>query len=1060
MITVISTVQVHVPVSHRRRQTGPERSLRRQAPARSSGGGQGGAGEGGLAAAPMRLARAPFRRLSALSRHLPLQARRKLARAAPAPAPAPASSEVGVLDALTAVEYEAAGFDVLRQEWIAEMASEATLLRHRATGAEVMSVINDDENKTFAALFKTPPKDSTGIAHILEHSVLCGSRDYPLKEPFVELLKSSQQTFLNAMTYPDRTVYPVASCNLADFYNLVDVYLNAVFFPRAAEDPMVLAQEGWHFEPSDDGGEALRMSGVVYNEMKGVYSDPDAVLMNIAIQSLSPDNTYGIDSGGDPAVIPQLTFQQFRDTWAEWYHPSNGRFWFSGNDPPAERLAIMDKYLNEFVARSVDTGIPMQPPAPEPKVVRKGYEVGEEDEESGPSAGRAMVLVSWMIHGSDGGRLDPETALAFEVLNRALMGSSAAPLRKALDDSNLGSQVIGGGLDDDLLQPFFMVGLKGVAEEDSAMQAVQQVVLDVLTHHAQHGFEPSWIAATMNTFEFTLRENNTGSMPRGLVNMLRSSGAWVHEGGDGLFENLKYEDRLQALKTKLADGQPVFQGLLQQYLLSNGHRVTVEMVPDPQVGPARVAAEEAMIQKARQEMGPNGVKQVIAEAAALQQIQHTPDPPEVLAMVPHLSIEDMPPSGKEVPTQFVDLSSVGLGSGSHPGVEWLQHDLPTNGIIYVNMAFDLGAVQPDDVPLLSLFASCLKQNGLTTGEDFVAVAERIGATTGGVSASVVNSVVRGRDEPQAHLIVSGKSMAAQAGELSAVISDLLLHANLDNQQRVSTLVGEMVANMESSVLGAGHAMCLTRLNAAQDLSGWMDEQLGGVSALHHLRKLQKDIKNDWPSVLQQLANIKAAVVNSGALTIDVTADAESLSISAPAVAGIVRSLPPPSPDVASQGRFAWGHVLSSMQDAGDEAFVVPTQVNYVAKGGKCDLSEDLFGVGLVLSKLLGTSHLWDQVRVVGGAYGVFGVYDWRRGVFNYVSYRDPKLSDTLAAYDATAAFVEAMELDEGGLTKVRLCPVLQLSHTASVLTRNVVASRLWCRRSASWTRRCFPTRRA
>lgn len=972
------------------------------------------------------------------------------------------------------VEYEAAGFDVLRQEWIAEMASEATLLRHRSTGAEIMSVINDDENKTFSALFKTPPKDSTGIAHILEHSVLCGSRDYPLKEPFVELLKSSQQTFLNAMTYPDRTVYPVASCNLADFYNLVDVYLNAVFFPRAAEDPMVLAQEGWHYEPADDGAEALRMSGVVYNEMKGVYSDPDSVLMNVAIQSLSPDNTYGVDSGGDPAVIPQLTFEQFRETWAEWYHPSNGRFWFSGNDPPAERLAIIDKYLSEFAARSVATEIPLQSPAPAPQVVRKGYEVSEEDEGADPdAAGRAMVLVSWMLHGDDGGRLDTETALAFEVLNSALMGSAAAPLRKALDDSNLGSQVIGGGLDDDLLQPFFMIGMKGVAEDDSAMQAVQQVVLDVLAHHAEHGFEPSWIAATMNTFEFTLRENNTGSMPRGLVNMLRSSGAWVHEGGDGLFDNLKYEERLQSLKTKLANGEPVFEELLNKYLLSNGHRVTVEMVPDLQVGPDRVAAETMLVQEASQKLGPAGVEQVIAEAAALQEIQHTPDPPEVLAMVPHLSIEDMPPSGKEVPTEFVDVSA-NLGGG----VEWLQHDLPTNGILYLNMAFDLGAVAQEDVPLLSLFASCLQQNGLTTGEDFVAVAERIGATTGGVSAGIVNSVVRGQEAPQAHLMVRGKSMAAQAGDLSSVISDLLLHANLDNQQRVATLVGEMVANMESSVLGAGHAMCLSRLNASQDLSGWLDEQLGGISALQHLRKLQKDVQDDWPSVLKQLSNIQAAVVNSGALTVDLTADAESLSATSPAVVGLVQSLPGPSP--AAQERFAWGPLPSTA--AGDEAFVVPTQVNYVAKGGKCELPDDLYGTGLVLSKLLGTTYLWDQVRVVGGAYGVFGVYDWRRGVFNYVSYRDPKLGDTLATYDGTAAFVEGMELDEGSLTKVRdrhadievdievdrqLDPpcvrklyLLLAPHGAARGFYAPLRCRLWCQRSVSWTPRCFRTRKA
>jgi Zn-dependent M16 (insulinase) family peptidase len=377
----------------------------------------------------MRVPMHSFRRLSTLSRHIGAT-RRPLSHAAPAPA----AADLSVLEAetLSLGDYDAAGFDVLRQEWVAEMASEATLLRHRATGAEVMSVINDDENKTFSALFKTPPKDSSGIAHILEHSVLCGSRDYPLKEPFVELLKSSQQTFLNAMTYPDRTVYPVASCNLADFYNLVDVYLNAVFFPRAAVDPMVLAQEGWHYEADDGAGaeqSALRMSGVVYNEMKGAYSDPDAVLMNVAIQALSPDNTYGVDSGGDPAAIPELTFEQFRDTWAEWYHPSNGRFWFSGNDPPAERLEIINKYLGEFAARSIDTAIPLQAAAHSPRVVRKGYEVSEAEEGAEPdAAGRAKVLVSWMLHGDAAGRLEPETALAFEVLNSALMGTAAAPL--------------------------------------------------------------------------------------------------------------------------------------------------------------------------------------------------------------------------------------------------------------------------------------------------------------------------------------------------------------------------------------------------------------------------------------------------------------------------------------------------------------------------------------------------------------------------------------------------------------------------------------------------------
>ena len=652
----------------------------------------------------------------------------------------------------------------------------------------------------------------------------------------------------------------------------------------------------------------------------------------------------------------------------------------------------------------------------QPQVVRKGYEVGQEEEGEEPdSQGRAMVLVSWMLHTSDGGRLDPESSLAFEVLNSALMGTPAAPLRKALDDSNLGSQVIGGGVDDDLLQPFFMIGMKGVAEEDEAMQSVQQVVLDVLAHHAEHGFEPSLVAATMNTFEFALRENNTGSMPRGLVNMLRSSGAWVHEGGDGLFDTLRYEERLQSLKARLEGGEPVFQTLIQQYLLANTHRVTVEMVPDQAVGQQRQAAEAQYLAEAAQKLGPAGVERVKEESAALQEIQHAPDPPEVLAMVPHLSIEDMPRSGKETETDFVDAAALGLGGG----VQWLQHDLPTAGIVYVNLAFDLGAVDRADVPLLSLFASCLKQNGLTTGEDFVAVAERIGATTGGVGASVVSSVVPGQEEPQAHMIMQGKAMASQAAELGTAMGDLLLHANLDNPTRVATLVGSMVANMESSVLGAGHAMCMTRLNASVDLAGWMDEQLGGVSALQHLRALQKEVEEDWPSVLQRLRNIHAAVVHSGALTVHLTADAPSLASTAPEIAQLVQALPSAAP---AGPRFAW----APLEPPTDEAFVVPTQVNYVAKGGRCELPPSLYGCGLVLSKLLGTTWLWDQVRVVGGAYGVFGVYDWRRGIFNYVSYRDPRLEETLATYDGTAGFVSGLELDEGSLTKAVVSTIGEL----------------------------------
>lgn len=431
---------------------------------------------------------------------LPFNGRRSFSSISPQ-AISSSASEVGKHDSDVA---EKLGFEKVSEQFIDECKSKAVLYKHKKTGAQVMSVSNDDENKVFGIVLRTPPNDSTGIPHILEHSVLCGSRKYPLKEPFVELLKGSLHTFLNAFTYPDRTCYPVASTNTKDFYNLVDVYLDAVFFPKCVEDKWTFQQEGWHYELNDPS-EPISYKGVVFNEMKGVYSQPDNVLGRAAQQALFPDNTYGVDSGGDPNVIPKLTFEQFKDFHRKFYHPSNARIWFYGDDDPNERLRLLSEYLDMFEASSAPNESKIQPQRLFSKPVRivEKYPAGDGDD----LKKKHMVCLNWLLSEKP---LDLETELAIAFMDHLLLGTPASPLRKILLESGLGEAIIGGGVDDDLLQPQFSIGLKGVLEDD--IQKVEEVVIATLKKLMEEGFDSDAIEASMNTIEFSLREKDRKSV--------------------------------------------------------------------------------------------------------------------------------------------------------------------------------------------------------------------------------------------------------------------------------------------------------------------------------------------------------------------------------------------------------------------------------------------------------------------------------------------------------------------------------------------------------------------
>jgi len=466
-------------------------------------------------------------------------------------------------------------FKLVRVEQVDEYSLNFTIYKHIHTGAEVISVESDDDNKVFGVAFRTPAPDSTGVPHIMEHSVLCGSKKYPVKDPFIQLRRTSLQTYLNAFTYPDRTVYPVASQNLKDFYNLANVYLDAVFHPRAVEDPMVLAQEGWHYE-LEESSDPLQVKGIVYNEMKGAYSAPDDRLHREAMRMLFPNSTYSNDAAGNPKEIPSLTFQGFKAFYEKYYHPSNARIFFYGDDPVDSRLALLDSYLADFGAPSTpaeETRIGTQPMWKEPKRVEATYPVTKQQAEAEGGA-KHMVTLFWLLNEEP---LPHSESMAMSLVTSLLLGSSTSPLMKALMKSKYGESVTGGGFSDDLKQSTFSVGLKGVKKDD--VPKVEALIDETLRKVVKEGFEADAVEATMNSIEFSVREFSSSSSNRGMALYLSALSNWIYERDP--VEGLRFAAPLKAVKDELAkDGQKWLESLLQKHLLDNPHRLTVEGVPD------------------------------------------------------------------------------------------------------------------------------------------------------------------------------------------------------------------------------------------------------------------------------------------------------------------------------------------------------------------------------------------------------------------------------------------------------------------------------------------------
>ena len=873
-------------------------------------------------------------------------------------------------------------FELLRDEEIPELNTRALLYRHR-TGCEIVSLINDDENKVFGINFRTPPADSTGIAHILEHSVLCGSRKYPVKEPFVELIKGSLNTFLNAFTYPDKTCYPVASTNVQDFYNLIDVYLDAVFYPRLT--PEVLQQEGWHYE-LEDPGDPLRYKGVVFNEMKGAYSDPESILGERIQQSIFPDTTYGVDSGGDPRHIPDLTFDQFKRFHDDFYHPSNARIYFYGDDDPEHRLALLHDYLSEYEAHSVDSTIGIQPRFAAPKRQQFPYSV-EPDAVEEP---KYFVALTWLLPDA----IDADERRALQVMEHALLGTPGSPLRKALIDSGLGEDLTGSGLEVELAEMFFSVGLKGVQQGDE--DAVEALILQYLGDLADGGIDQGMVAASLHTAEFRFRENNTGSFPRGLGLMLRLLTDWLYDRDP--FTPLRFADSFAALKAKLAADDRYLEGLIQRHLLDNSHRTTVILQPDAELGTRLEEEETTRLAAARASMSHADLEELVASTEKLKHLQEQPDAPEDLAKLPRLQLSDLDPAIKTVPRQEDQIAEVPM----------LHHDLFTNGIAYLDIGCNLRVLPQELLPYIPLFGRALLEMG-TERMSFVELQQRIGSQTGGLSAHSLVSARLDDGPAAAYLFLRGKAMTDRVADLTSIVRDVLLEGRLDDQERFLQMALEERASAEASLVPGGHRVVLTRLRAQFDETGWLSEQMRGLSYLFFLRQLIEDIRNDWPAVQARLEQIRALLVNRPGMLCNATVAGGDRAVCDQSLAALLGELPQEAHSYA-----AWTPHLT----AADEGLTVPAQVNYVGKAADLfALGYELDGSSAVITRYLATTWLWDRVRVQGGAYGAFCALDPFSGVFAYASYRDPNLLETLDVYDRSGSFLRDYPISSDELTK-------------------------------------------
>ena len=871
-----------------------------------------------------------------------------------------------------------------KKENLNDINSVGYLLTHIKTGARVMLIENDDENKVFNIAFRTPPKNSTGVAHILEHSVLCGSKNFPLKDPFVELVKGSLNTFLNAMTYPDKTCYPVASCNDQDFQNLMHVYLDAVFYPNIYSKEEIFRQEGWNYHLDSVDG-PLTYNGVVYNEMKGAFSSPDDVLEREIMNSLFPDITYGCESGGDPENIPDLSYEEFLDFHRKYYHPSNSYIYLYGNMDMAEKLDFIDKeYLSSFGDTTVDSRINEQPAFETVHELEKEYPIGEnEDKKDNTYLAYSVVT---------GTAMDSLMCTAFEVLDYALLSAPGAPLKQALLDAKIGSDVYG-SYEDGIRQPYFDIVAKGSNPENK--DKFVSVINKTLQEIADNGVDSKSLEAGINCMEFRYREADFSSYPKGLIYGLDILDNWLYDDA-APFAQVQLSPVYDKLKDLKDTGY--FEDLIRKYLINNTHGSVLVLKPSQGMAAAKAKALEDELELYLNSLTVDEKQKMVKKTQALETYQEALDDPEAIKCIPMLKREDISHKINPFCNEPIDVD----------GSLFLYHNVSTNGIGYLDLMFDLKGISTDDIPYLGLLKSVLGYVD-TANYTYGELTNEINAHTGGIMCGVeVFDNAEQIDEFKAFFSIRGKAMYPKLDIMFKMIREIVCSSSLDDNKRLHEIVSRIKSRAQSNLVSAGHSTAVLRAASYASPMAAFQDKMSGIAYYQFIEKLDKEFDDRISETVDKLGNLIKKILRPELLSVSYTGERESVEEMKTHISAFRK--------VLNTGEITLNDVTIECKKQ-NEAFTTSGQVQYVAQTGNFRKKGLKYTGALdILKVILSYDYLWNNIRVKGGAYGCMSGFK-RSGESFFVSYRDPHLKRTMEVFAGIPEYVSEFKADEREMTK-------------------------------------------
>ena len=902
----------------------------------------------------------------------------------------------------TGNEYE--GFTLVEQNTINEVNGIGRLFIHNGSGAKLYSIENNDDNKVFSISFKTPVNDNMGAAHITEHSVLCGSKKFPIKEPFIELAKGSLNTFLNALTFSDKTMYPVASKNEKDFFNLMDVYLDAVFNPQIYKYKEIFMQEGWHYE-LDAPENPITYKGVVFNEMKGAFSSPESLLADKVMESLFPDTNYKYDFGGNPDYIPQLSYEKFIDFHKKYYHPSNSYIYLYGNGDINKQLSfINDNYLKFYKKEIINSDISLQKPYGSMLKVESFYPVTENE----TTQDKTFLTLNYVC----GKNTDSECYLALDILEHILLETPASPLKNALSNANIGKDVYG-SYDNSIYQPVFNITVKD-SNKDKA-DIFKKVTYDTLNNLVKNGIDKKLIEASINYKEFKLREADYYGYPAGLIYNMKVMDSWLYDGKPEA--HLQYEDSLKKIKSALTSDY--FEKLIKKYLLDNTHVSNVILLPKKGILEDKEKKTKEKLEKYKKSLGKEELIHIAEETKILKERQSSPDSSEDLKTIPLLSLEDIEKKAYITPTKCIKENNITL----------LHHDLFTNKIVYMNMYFDISHVSQQNIQYVSLLSSLLGK--LATKEhSYIDLSNEININSGGINFTTETfNDNKNIDNYSIRLCMKAKSICEKVPELVKLIIEIINDTIFDDKKRIKELIDERKSRMETFLMDSGHIIAISRLMSHLSNGGYANEEISGLNYYEFLTNIQKNYETMFDEIKNNIERVYESVFSTKNLIISVTCEESTLNNIKDNMNYLKNSIKEKTEadDVRyDKYDFKLKHI--------NEGLIMPSKVQYVAKGYNFrKLGYKYIGSMQVLKTILGYGYLWNKVRVYGGAYGVFAGFQMN-GCLYYASYRDPNLKETIDAFDKSSEYIMNFDADKREMTKYIIGTISRLDfpYSASI----------------------------